>query len=146
MTAKSPQELVAWQLCHQLKNRVFPILERPRAKTDFGWCNQIRKSARSAPSLIEEGFGRFKPKDNARFVEMAKASVYETRGHLGEACERAYISADEYRDLYNLPRRALTVCGRYHAYLLSERAEKAAERARREAQARCIKLPDTNDP
>jgi four helix bundle protein len=112
MTAKSPQELVAWQLCHQLRTRVFPILKRPKAQSDFDWCNQIRKSARSALSLIEEGFGRFKPKDNARFVEMAKASLYETRGHLGEACERGYISADEYRELYALASRALTVSGR----------------------------------
>jgi hypothetical protein len=42
--------------------------------------------------------------------------------------------------------RALTVCGRYHTYLLSERAEKEAERARRESQARYIQIPDTNDP
>ena len=129
--ARKPEQLVAWQLCDLLKRRVLEIVTRPNARSDFDWCRQIRRSGRSAPALVEEGFGRFRPKDNARFVEMAKASVYETRGHLREGCERGYLSVDEFRHLFRLTARALMVCGRYHAYLVSERAERAAARARR---------------
>jgi four helix bundle protein len=126
---------VAWQLCTRHKEWVFPVVDRPKAKRDYSWCDQIRKSARSAPSLIEEGFGRFRPKDNARYVEMAKASVYETRGHLRDGGERGYLTPAEFRDLYSLTRRALKVCGRYQAYLRSPRAELEAARARANGEA-----------
>ena len=58
MVAKKFEELICWQLSDKLKVRVFEILKREEVRQDFDYCRQIRKSARSAPALIAEGFAR----------------------------------------------------------------------------------------
>jgi four helix bundle protein len=127
--AQTFRELVAWQLCEELKEKVVEIVQRPTVSRDFKWCDQIRQSARSAPALIAEGYGRFEPAENAKYVRWAKGELNETRNWLGDGCQVGHISAEEYRDLYALTRRALTVCGRYYSYLRSERAKQNARRA-----------------
>jgi len=46
----------------------------------------------SAPANLSEGFGRYRPRDNARFVRTAIASLIETINHLGHAFKQQIIS------------------------------------------------------
>jgi four helix bundle protein len=51
----------------------------------FRVAHQVREAARSAPRNIAKGFGRFKHRDVAKFVRIAKASEVEVMNHLQEA-------------------------------------------------------------
>ena len=96
------QELVAWQLSHQLKCEVFEFTSTGPAASDFKYRDQIRDSSASAPSNISEGFGRFRPREFARFLEYAKASLAETQNHLIDGRDRKYLAPALCSRLLNL--------------------------------------------
>jgi four helix bundle protein len=116
---RSHEDLVAWQLSEQLKDRVYEIVARPAAREDRDFCDDIRRSARSAPANLSEGFGRYRPRDNARFVRTAIASLIETINHLGHARKQQIISEQEHRDFVRLGKRARGAAIGYLRYLNS---------------------------
>lgn len=117
LVARRFEELIAWQLCYELKMRVLELTSRPNVRRDSDFCRQIRKSSRSSPALIAEGFGRFRPRDFARFIEMAIASLDETRNHLRDAADSKYITVEEFRLHWHLSHRARRASSALHAYL-----------------------------
>jgi four helix bundle protein len=116
-TIKNPEELVAWQLASDLKKRVYQILKRPRVARDLRFCDQIRRSARSAPANLAEGLGRYRPKDNAKFVRIALGSLRETRNHLVDAHDEEYLDDTEFEELRILSDRAIGAAVCWHTYL-----------------------------
>jgi four helix bundle protein len=100
------RELVCWQLSYELKCEVVAFTATGPAAKDFKYCNQIRDSSASAPRNIAEGFGRFRPRDSARFYEIARASLIETRNHLIDGRDRGYLDDNLYFRLTNLARAA----------------------------------------
>src|SRR5678816_2678742 len=85
------EDLVAWQLAHQLSLEVFAATETGPSSKDFKFRDQVRDSAASAGRNIAEGFGRFSPGDFARFLRYARASVLETRNSLIEGRDKGYL-------------------------------------------------------
>lgn len=83
-TARRFEERIAWQLSEELKEDVSRLTQRPRVARDVGFCDDIHRSARSAPANIAEGFGSYEPKPNARHVTIAKASLEKTKNHILE--------------------------------------------------------------
>ena len=79
------EEIAAWQHSHRVKLRLYTLLERSKIKRDIKLTTQLRESARSAPSNIAEGFGRFGNKEFARFARMSKGSLHESLNHLIDA-------------------------------------------------------------
>ena len=77
------------------------------ASKDFKYRDQIRDASASAPRNIAEGFARFRPKDFARFLEIARASLVETRNHLIDGYDNHYLEERLYWRLSNLCRAAL---------------------------------------
>jgi four helix bundle protein len=126
MGAKNYQELVCWQLARDLRVRVRAITEYPAAAKDFGFCDDIRRSARSSPANIAEGYRRRRPKQFAQFLNVALASIDETENHLGEALEARYIDSAEHNELVALAKRARIASQRLLAYL--ERCSQRPER------------------
>jgi four helix bundle protein len=86
----SPEEFDAWQLAWELKEKVHAFTDRLPAAGDSKFCEEIRKSARSAPDNIAEGFFRFNPPDFANFVRVARASLGEVRNQLLHAHARKF--------------------------------------------------------
>jgi len=76
------RDLVAWQLSYELKCEVFAFTASGPASKDFKYRDQIRDASASAPRNIAEGFGRFRPREFARYLEYARASLMETQNHL----------------------------------------------------------------
>jgi four helix bundle protein len=113
------EDLVAWQLSEQLKEEVLKVIAREKVKRDLDFCDDIQRSARSAPANISEGFGYYTPKQNARHVTIARASLQETLNHVLEAAKRGYIDEGERKALLSLNRRALGATGNYLRYLKS---------------------------
>jgi len=111
--ARHFRDLVCWQLSYQLKFEVFKFTVAGPASRDFKYRDQIRDSSRSTPSNIAEGFGRFRPRDSARFFEIARASLMETQNHLIDGRDCGYLSDALYSRLMNLSRAALTATTNY---------------------------------
>jgi four helix bundle protein len=116
-TIRSHQELVAWQLSEELKDRVYEITARSDGARDRDFCDDIRRSARSAPANLAEAFGRYRPRDAARFVRIAIASLVETINHLGHASKQRFMSESETTVLITLAKRAKGASCAWLAYL-----------------------------
>lgn len=87
------------------------------ARSDVDFCNQIRRSSRSAPRLLAEGFGRFYPADFARFTRMALGSLHETTDHVDAGFEMRYFSRDIHGELLAVANRAIGACVNLVKYL-----------------------------
>ncbi len=101
------RELVAWQLAHKLKLLAEEVCSRPKVSRDFKFRSQLFDSAKSAPRNIAEGFGRFRHKEFAQFVRVAKASEVEVLNHFIDARNQGYVSAKEFPALEHAVRKAL---------------------------------------
>ena len=114
---RNHEDLIFWQLTEKLRERVFAFTAKAAVAKHGDFCDDIRRSARSAPAVISEGFYRFRPKDNANFVRIALGSIGETKNHLKEALKEKYIDESEFRACWRLTARAAGAGNRYHAYL-----------------------------
>ena len=108
--ARTFEELACWQLSDDLKCRVYRILERPKVAADVDFCRQIRKSTRSAPALIAEGFGRSTRPEFKRYLNMALGELDETRNHLRDGLQSNHLGVEEFRQLWHLLYRASRAC------------------------------------
>src|SRR5206468_4241031 len=117
-TAKHFKDRDCWQLAHELKLAVFAFTAKMPAKADRDFCHDIRRSARSAPANISEGFGRETHRDFANYLAIARASMMETENHLGDALECEYITRAEHNTLVLLAHRALGATTGLQSYLL----------------------------
>ena len=108
--AKKFEELICWQLADELKVRAFRVMSRPAARRDPDFCRELRKSARSAPALIAEGFGRWTNPEFRHYLRLAVGELGETRNAFRDAAQSNYVSTEEYRDLYHLCYRASRAC------------------------------------
>ena len=100
------EDFVAWQLCMELEDFVVAITANGRVAKDFDFCNQIRRSAGAAAPNIAEGFGRFTPREFARYLRIALSSLAETATHLERGRRRNYFSEEEQERAESLCRRA----------------------------------------
>lgn len=104
---KDFREIVAWQLANDLKCRIDAFVERQDVRNKFRFRDQLASAARSAPSNIAEGFGRFGNKDFARFGRIAKASEVEVLNHLIDARDQRLLTNDEFLLFEHCVRKAL---------------------------------------
>jgi four helix bundle protein len=89
MGVRNFRDLVAWQLCYELKCEVFAFTATGAASKDFKYRDQIRSSSASTHTNIAEGFGRFRPRDFARVLEYARASLYSRLSNLARSALKA---------------------------------------------------------
>jgi len=89
------REIAAWQHARTLKLQVDQFLDRPEIKRKYRQCDQLSDSARSGPSNIAEGFGKFGNKEFARYVRISKGSELEVWDHLIDLHDQKLISEDE---------------------------------------------------
>ena len=104
---RSFRQFAAWQLAHALRQRVVPLCSRAFAARDFKFHEQVREAARSAPRNIAEGFGRYRHREFAQFVRIAKASEVELLNHIEEAFNSGYVSDAERQELEHAARKAI---------------------------------------
>jgi four helix bundle protein len=115
------EDLVVWRLSRDLQDAVFAFTARPPACHDAKYCDQIRESSRSAPRNVAEGFGRYAPRDFARFLTIAVASLHETKNHLRDGHDRRYLQEEHYEQLFRLTLRAIKAGNRLLRYLRTAR-------------------------
>lgn len=125
------QDLVAWQLCTELDARIFEATANGPGAKDFEWLDQIRASSGSAAPNIAEGFGRFGPREFARYLRIALASLKETSTHLVIGKGRGYLADPAHAQLAALCGAATDITTRLLNAKLRQIAREDAERARK---------------
>lgn len=104
---KDFREISAWRLARELKLQVDVFLDRPEVRRKYSLVDQLYDAARSGPSNIAEGFGKFGNKEFARFARIAKASEVEVLNHLIDLRDQRLITEDELVTAEHSTRRAL---------------------------------------
>ncbi|MEK7322307.1 MAG: four helix bundle protein [Pseudomonadota bacterium] len=85
------EKLEVWKRGCRLAVDVFQILEHSK---EYGFRDQITRSALSVPSNIAEGFERDSPREFCRFLKIAKGSSGELRTQLYIAAEVGLLERD----------------------------------------------------
>jgi four helix bundle protein len=100
------EDLVCWQLAHDLEREVFALTETGPASRDFKFRDQIRDSSSSATRNIAEGFGRYWPPEFSHFMIIARGSLMETDNSVRAGLNRGYFTREQAECLQLLARRA----------------------------------------
>ena len=84
-------DLIVWQKAYDLSIKVKTITDTfPRR--EFRLVDQMRAASASIPQNIAEGFGRFSPKDQARFYAVARGSADELKVQLMQSRDFGYCT------------------------------------------------------
>ena len=97
---KRYEDLDAWRIADELKLEVYALTAAGPASRD-----------------IAEGFGRFRPADNARFAEFAVSSTMETKESLKDGVDRGYLTPERVQPALELPERSIQCSVKYILYL-----------------------------
>jgi four helix bundle protein len=117
--ARRIEELVVWQLAHELRSRVYALIATGPAAADRRFCDQIRQAVASVPANIAEGFGRETHREFARFLNIARGSLFEVAEHLKDGVARSHWTPRDTQDLEALTRRTIAALTRLIKYLRS---------------------------
>ena len=109
--AKRVEELTVFQLGNELREKVHALTATLPSNGDRRFCTQLDDAASSVTRNIAEGFGRYRHKEFAQFLSIARGSVFEIIDHLRDGVARRYWSEDTvapHRSLCNRTIGALT--------------------------------------
>lgn len=102
MPIQSYRDLEIYQLSFQLAVKIDRLSKTLPKHEMYEVGSQIRRSAKSIPANIAEGFGRRRYKqDYIRFLVYALASCDETRVHLDMLYQTTSLAEETYRRLSN---------------------------------------------
>jgi four helix bundle protein len=115
----SHEQLDVYILSDMVRRRVRPMVKRPAFNVGRYWKlrDQLSDAAESPCRNIGEGFSRYYPRDNARFVRVAKGSLTEVMEHLDTALAERLIEQEEHREVRRLAWRARKASIGYILYL-----------------------------
>jgi four helix bundle protein len=131
MVARTLEELEAWRLADALKKEVYRLIGTGPVSRDFAFCSQIRESAASISRNLAEGFGRFRPRPFAQFVEIALGSAAETLDALKDGVDRGHFEQADIAQAIDLARRTIQVSTRLAVYLKNAQADRPRNKRER---------------
>ena len=89
------RELDVWKMSMSLCEKVYDLIRSFPADERFALCDQLRRAAVSIPSNIAEGNGRDSKTEYARFLSIARGSLFEVQTQLELAERFKYIVIPE---------------------------------------------------
>jgi four helix bundle protein len=93
--ARRFQDLIVWQKAHQFVLATYRITGTfPRCEM-YGLTSQLRRAAVSVPANIAEGFKKTGKADKSRFLNIAQASLEESRYYLLLAQDLGYCDCSK---------------------------------------------------
>jgi four helix bundle protein len=107
MQVRKHTDLIAWQLCHQLRALVLKYTRSGPAAREYDWRRQLRKSARSACYLTSEGFYRYGHGEFGHFLNLAHGSLGEALDQIDEGRDNQYFSDSQHTEMKRICLRAL---------------------------------------
>lgn len=96
------ENLVVYQLAEELSDLVWDIVNTWKVLASDTVGKQLIRSADRVGADIAEGTGRGSAKDNRRFVDDARGSLYETRHWLRRAYRRKLLKPTDVTTLQRL--------------------------------------------
>ena len=93
------EDIEAWQQARQLTRDAYGITSAGDCARDYGFRDQLRRSAVSIMSNIAEGFERGGNKEFIQFLSLAKGSCGELRSQLYIALDQGYISRQQFDEM-----------------------------------------------
>ena len=79
---KDYKDLISWQKSMQLSVEVYKLTRLLPKEETYGLVSQLRRAVVSVASNIAEGYGRDSTLEYARFLKVARGSLYETETQL----------------------------------------------------------------
>lgn len=101
MGIKRFEEIEAWQDARIISKRVYALCRRDPFSKDWGLCDQIKRASGSVMHNIAEGFDSGTNPEFIRFLTSSQRSCSEVQSHLYLALDQAYISQDEFDQVYS---------------------------------------------
>ena len=89
------RELDVWQMSMTLCEKVYEMLRKFPPEERYALCDQVRRAVVSIPSNIAEGNGRDSKSEYARFLSIARGSLFEVQTQLELAERFKYIVVPE---------------------------------------------------
>ena len=114
--AQRLEDLDVWRLADSIRRQVHAIVAARSNSLDRRFCSQMTDAASSVPRNVAEGFGRYRHKEFARFVDIARGSAFEVQDLTRDGIIRGYWTDADVADLVACCARtiaALTSFGRY---------------------------------
>jgi four helix bundle protein len=99
---KTFRDLKVWEKSHNLVLEIYKVAKNFPSEERFGLTSQIKRAAISIPTNIVEGFKRKGHKDFAHFLNMADASLEETKYHLILSHDLKFLDKAEFNKLNEL--------------------------------------------
>ena len=88
--ARTFQDLLVWRKAHEFVLAIYSFTTAFPKQETYGLTLQMRRAAVSVPANIAEGFRRRGKADKARYMNMAEASLEESRYYLILAKDLGY--------------------------------------------------------
>lgn len=99
---KSYRDLIVWQKSVEMVTHVYELLSKLPDEEKYGLTSQIKRSSISIPSNIAEGYGRNYSKDYARFLQIARGSLFEMQTQFQIAVNLGFLQENEMKNIENL--------------------------------------------
>ena len=128
---KDFRDIAAWQHSREVRSLAYQLLKHPAAASDFKFRDQLLDSSRSAPRNIAEGFARYRHKEFAQFVRIAKGSMGEVLNHFIDAVDNGYLSPTDFPRHEHACKKALGAINGLIRYLESTPDPPTNKRAKR---------------
>jgi four helix bundle protein len=111
------EDIEAWQLARELTRKVYCLTKNAEFAKDFGLKKQIQDAAGSSMHNIAEGFDSETNAEFIRFLRYSKRSCSEVQSELYIALDEKYISAEEFKDVYEQAQRTRAAVRGFINYL-----------------------------
>jgi len=108
--ARTFQDLIVWRKAHDFVLLVYRFTAAFPKQETYGLCSRMRQAAVSIAGNIAEGFRRFGRADKVRFMNIAEASLEESRYYLILSRDLVYGNPQELMPLLEETSRLLHNC------------------------------------
>lgn len=99
------EDLEVWQLSRKLCSEIYTTITYEKYKSDPKHRIQMLNSSGSIPDNIAEGFGRGNRKEFVTFLGISKGSAEELKSQLYRSIDKAFITEEEFKALFELTDR-----------------------------------------
>jgi four helix bundle protein len=107
---------------HEIRTKVHALTATNPASWDLKFCHHVRDAASSITRNIAEGFGRYRHREFAQFLSIARRSLFELEDHLRDGVVRRYWDTDATKELHDLCNRTIAATTYFIRYLKSSKS------------------------
>ncbi|MEZ4865695.1 MAG: four helix bundle protein [Caldilineaceae bacterium] len=116
------EDLECYQLALRVMINAHELAQKLPPEEKYDLVVQVRRSSKSTPANIAEGYGRHHYLDSLKFYSNARGSLTEMRAHFITAHVLGYIDQAYFTALHALTQHAEKSLNGYMAYVRKQRA------------------------